>query len=65
MVVSYQLGRRCIPVSMLQPLAQALSVHIDEPLGEQHKTCCKRGPAPPQGLRLFGEKSAVLNLKLW
>jgi transcriptional regulator with XRE-family HTH domain len=44
MVASYEVGRRT-PVSMLQLLAQALSVSIDELLGEPAKTRSKRGPA--------------------
>lgn len=46
MVGSYEVGRRRIPVSMLQSLAQALSVAVDELLGETAKARAKRGPAP-------------------
>lgn len=43
-VASYEIGRRRIPVSLLPQLARALSVGVDELLGE--KTKAKRGPAP-------------------
>jgi transcriptional regulator with XRE-family HTH domain len=46
MVASYEVGRRRIPVSMLQPLAQALSIGIAELLGKPAKAASKRGPAP-------------------
>lgn len=46
MVASYEVGRRRIPVSMLQSLAQALSVDIDGLLGDAAKARTKRGPAP-------------------
>jgi transcriptional regulator with XRE-family HTH domain len=46
MVASYEVGRRRIPVSMLQSLAQALSVDIDALLGEASRARAKRGPAP-------------------
>ena len=46
MVASYEVGRRRIPVSMLQALAQALSVDIDGLLGDTAKARSKRGPAP-------------------
>jgi len=46
MVASYEVGRRRIPVSMLQALAQALSVDIDGLLGDSAKARGKRGPAP-------------------
>jgi transcriptional regulator with XRE-family HTH domain len=46
MVASYEVGRRRIPVSMLQALAQALSVDIDGLLGDTAKARGKRGPAP-------------------
>ncbi len=46
MVASYEVGRRRIPVSMLQSLAQALSVEIDGLLGDTAKARAKRGPAP-------------------
>lgn len=45
-VASYEVGRRRIPVSMLQSLAQALSVDIDGLLGDAAKARAKRGPAP-------------------
>jgi transcriptional regulator with XRE-family HTH domain len=46
MVASYEVGRRRIPVSMLQSLAQALSVDIDGLLGDAAKARARRGPAP-------------------
>jgi transcriptional regulator with XRE-family HTH domain len=46
MVASYEVGRRRIPVSMLQALAQALSVDIDGLLGDAAKARAKRGPTP-------------------
>jgi hypothetical protein len=47
MVASYEVGRRRIPVSMLQALAKALSVDIDTLLGDESaKTRAKRGPVP-------------------
>ncbi len=46
MVASYEVGRRRIPVSMLQALAQALSVAVDDLLGETAKARAERGPAP-------------------
>lgn len=46
MVASYEVGRRRIPVSMLQVLARALSVSVEELLGDATKTRAKRGPAP-------------------
>ena len=47
MVASYEVGRRRIPVSMLQSLAKALSVDIDVLLGDESaKARAKRGPAP-------------------
>ena len=46
MVASYEVGRRRIPVSMLQALARALSVDIDGLLGDAAKARAKRGPAP-------------------
>ena len=46
MVASYEVGRRRIPVSMLQALAKALSVDIDGLLGDAAKARAKRGPAP-------------------
>jgi transcriptional regulator with XRE-family HTH domain len=46
MVASYEVGRRRIPVSMLQSLARALSVDIDGLLGDTAKARAKRGPAP-------------------
>jgi transcriptional regulator with XRE-family HTH domain len=46
MVASYEVGRRRVPVSMLQPLAQALAVDTDDLLGKPAKANGKRGPAP-------------------
>ncbi len=46
MVASYEIGQRRIPVSMLQSLAQALSVDIDGLLGDAAKARVKRGLAP-------------------
>ena len=50
MVASYEVGRRRIPVSMLQSLARALSVDIDGLLGGAAKarasTGAKHGPVP-------------------
>lgn len=47
MVASYEVGRRRIPVSMLQALAKALSVDIDALLGDTSaKARAKRGPVP-------------------
>lgn len=47
MVASYEVGRRRIPVSMLQALAKALSVDIDTLLGDESaKARAKRGPVP-------------------
>jgi transcriptional regulator with XRE-family HTH domain len=46
MVASYEVGRRRIPVSMLQALALALAVDIDGLLGDAAKARSKRGPAP-------------------
>lgn len=46
MVASYEVGRRRIPVSMLQPLAQALTVDLDGLLGSTAKANAKRGPMP-------------------
>ena len=45
-VASYEVGRRRIPVSMLQALAQSLLVGIDALLGNAAKARAKRGPAP-------------------
>jgi transcriptional regulator with XRE-family HTH domain len=45
-VASYEVGRRRIPVSMLQSLAQALSVDLEGLLGGTSKANAKRGPAP-------------------
>lgn len=44
-VASYEVGRRRVPISMLPTLAQALSVTVEDLLGETPKTG-KRGPAP-------------------
>lgn len=47
MVASYEVGRRRIPVSMLQALAKALSADIDALLGgSSAKARARRGPAP-------------------
>ena len=46
MVASYEVGRRRIPVSMLQSLAHALSVDLDGLLGSTTKSSAKRGPMP-------------------
>ena len=47
MVDSYEVGRRRIPVSMLQALAKALSVDIDALLGDESaKARARRGPVP-------------------
>lgn len=47
MVASYEVGRRRIPVSMLQELAKALSVEVDVLLGDEPtKVRTKRGPVP-------------------
>jgi transcriptional regulator with XRE-family HTH domain len=48
MVASYEVGRRRIPVSMLQALAKALSVEVDVLLGDASaaKARAKRGPVP-------------------
>jgi len=47
MVASYEVGRRRIPVSMLQSLARSLSVDIDALLSDDAaKARAKRGPAP-------------------
>ena len=46
-VASYEVGRRRIPVSMLQSLAKALSVEVDMLLGDESaKARAKRGPVP-------------------
>ena len=44
-VASFEVGRRRVPISMLPTLAQALSVTVEDLLGETPKTG-KRGPAP-------------------
>jgi len=47
MVASYEVGRRRIPVSMLQALAKSLSVDIESLLGDDSaKARAKRGPVP-------------------
>lgn len=46
MVASYEVGRRRIPVSMLLPLAKALSVPVEIVLGVDSTKSGKRGPAP-------------------
>lgn len=45
MLGSYEIGRRRLPASLLQPLAKALKVSIEQLLGEP-PTSNKRGPAP-------------------
>jgi len=46
-VNSYEVGRRRVPVSALPVLANALTVSLDELMGEQPRTGNgKRGPAP-------------------
>ena len=44
-LASYEVGRRRVPVSLLEPLANALAVSVDEFLGAEPKGK-KRGPAP-------------------
>lgn len=46
MVASYEVGRRRIPVSMLLPLATALSVPVEILLGVDSPKSGKRGPTP-------------------
>lgn len=47
MVASYEVGRRRIPVSMLQSLARTLSMDVETLLGnDSAKARAKRGPAP-------------------
>jgi transcriptional regulator with XRE-family HTH domain len=47
MVASYEVGRRRIPVSMLQALARSLAVDVDVLLGDDSaKARAKRGPVP-------------------
>lgn len=46
MVASYEVGRRRIPVSMLQSLAETLTVTVDTLLGADQPKAAKRGPAP-------------------
>lgn len=47
MVASYEVGRRRIPVSMLQALAKALSVDVDVLLGDESAQArAKRGLVP-------------------
>ena len=44
---SYEIGRRRLPASMLQPVVQTLNISIDKLLGhEQPAANSKRGPAP-------------------
>lgn len=53
MVASYEVGRRRIPVSMLQALAKALSVDVDVLLGDgSAKARAKRGPVPTLALHM-------------
>lgn len=47
-VGSYEVGRRRIPVSMLQSLAQALSMAVDELLGETAKARASALPKTQQ-----------------
>ncbi|MEZ5312886.1 MAG: helix-turn-helix domain-containing protein [Thermoanaerobaculia bacterium] len=44
-LASYEIGRRRVPVSLLAPLADALSASVEELLGAEPKSK-KRGPAP-------------------
>jgi transcriptional regulator with XRE-family HTH domain len=44
-LASYEVGRRRVPVSLLEPLAEALAVSVEELLGREPKTK-RRGPAP-------------------
>ena len=46
MVVSYEISRRRVPVSMLPDLARALAVGVDELLGATAKARARRGPTP-------------------
>ncbi|MGH8222161.1 MAG: helix-turn-helix domain-containing protein [Woeseiaceae bacterium] len=45
-VQSFEKGRRRIPVSALAPLAEALSLSIEEVLGTPTRRTARRGPAP-------------------
>ena len=44
MLGSYEIGRRRLPASLLQPLAKALKVSVEQLLGEQ-PTSSKRRPS--------------------
>ncbi len=46
MVASYEVGRRRIPVSLLPSLARALSLSVEELIGEEAAATKKRGPTP-------------------
>jgi transcriptional regulator with XRE-family HTH domain len=52
MVASYEVGRRRVPVSLLPTLAHALTVSVEQLLGESDKRNGKRGPAPKLQLQL-------------
>jgi transcriptional regulator with XRE-family HTH domain len=41
----FEVGRRRVPVSLLEPLAEALAVSVEELLGREPKAK-RRGPAP-------------------
>lgn len=45
MIASYEIGRRRVPVSLLPPLACALSVSVEALIGEKSAPT-KRSPAP-------------------
>ena len=46
-MASFEVGRRKLPISMLAPLAQALTVTIEDVVGQPaEKPKLKRGPAP-------------------
>lgn len=45
-VLSFEKGRRRVPVSALPELSQALGVSVEELLGAQEGQPAKRGPAP-------------------
>jgi transcriptional regulator with XRE-family HTH domain len=44
-LASYEVGRRRVPVSLLEPLSEALAVSVEELLGRESKAK-RRGPAP-------------------
>lgn len=47
MVASYEVGRRRVPVSLLPPIADALTISIEELIGRPPaRVAAKRGPAP-------------------